>query len=582
MYQKLFLSLAISLILAIQGMPCTSYLVTPGASVDGSSMISYAADSHIRYGELYFFEGGAKEPGAYFQVYDRGNHKPLARIPLPETTYQVVGYINEMQVAIGETTYGGHKELFDTLGGIDYTGLMQLALMLAPTARDAVRIIGELSDKYGYHSSGESFSISDPNEVWIMEIIGKGTNMQYDPKNNVSYNADKGAVWVARRIPDGYISAHANHARITTFPKSDGVVSITNKEFDLLHEPGISVIYAHDVIDFARRKEYFSGQDEEFSFSDVYAPLDFGAARFCEARVWSMFKEVAPDMDRYMDYAMGYDLSNRMPLWVKPERKLSVEDLISFKRDYLQGTDFDLSQDIGAGPWGMPYRWRPLTWEIDGKQYFHERSTATQQTAFSFIAQSRKDYPGPIGGIIWFGVDDANTSVYVPMYAGIRKAPDTFREGYGSIIDYKHDAAFWVFNKVAHQAYLRYSLTLPDIQKVQAELENSFRKFVPAIDRAAMDLYSQDPELAKDFLTNFSVSMGNHTVQRWEELYEFLMVKYLDGNIKKEENGEFLTNEWGKYPIVEHPRYPEWWLRMIVEMTGDKFLYIEDDEQKEE
>jgi dipeptidase len=265
---------------------------------------------------------------------------------------------------------------------------------------------------------------------------------------------------------------------------------------------------------------------------------------------------------------------------VKPERKLSVEDLINFKRDYLQGTEYDMSEDIGAGPWGKPYRWRPLTWKVDGKTYFHERTTATQQTAFSFITQSRKHLPGPIGGIIWFGVDDMNTTVYIPMYAGMRRAPETFREGHGSIIEYKDDAAFWVFNKLAHLAYLRYSLQMPDIRKVQSELENSFRAFVPAIDQAAFELYQQNPELAKDFVTNFSVSMGNYTVQRWEELYRFLLVKYLDGNLKKEENGVFLTNKWGKYPIVEHPNYPEWWLRKIVELTGDRYLYREPDTNK--
>lgn len=575
MYKKLILTALFFVFLGWQAFPCTSYLVTPGASADGSSMISYAADSHIRYGELYFFEGGPKPPGSYFQVYYRGNHKPLARVPLPESTYQVVGYINEKQVAIGESTFGGHRELFDTTGMIDYTSLMQLALMKAPTARDAIRIIGELADEYGYYSLGESFSIADPNEVWIMEIIGKGTNMQYNRRTREHYNADKGAVWVAKRIPDGYISAHANHARIMTFPLANGTTSITNQQMDKLHEPGISTIYAHDVIDFARRKEYYEGPDADFSFSDVYAPIDFGAARFCEARVWSMFKEVAPDMEQYMDYAMGFDLTNRMPLYVKPERKLSLEDLIKFKRDYLQGTDFDISQDIGAGPWGKPYRWRPLTWELDGKTYFHERTTATQQTGFSFITQSRKDYPDPIGGIIWFGVDDTNLTVYVPMYAGIRRAPDTFREGYGSILEYKEDAAFWVFNKVAHLVYLRYSLKMPDVRKVQEELESSFHNFVPAIDKAALELYQQNPELAKDFLTNFSVSMGNYTVERWEELFRFLLVKYLDGNIKKEENGEFLTNQYGKYPIVEHPNYPEWWLRTIIELTGDQFLYRE-------
>lgn len=572
MTKKLLSVLLLFNIIIVPTFACTSYLVTPGASVDGSSMISYAADSHIRYGELYFFEGGPKAPGSYFQAYYRGSHKPLAKISLPESTFQVVGLMNEKQVAIGETTFGGRPELQDSVGGIDYMGLMQVALMLAPTARDAVRIIGQLADEYGYYSSGESFSISDPNEVWIMEIIGKGNDQQYDRRTRTSFNKNKGAVWVAMRIPDGYISAHANHARIMNFPLSDGTTSISSKEFDKLHLPGISVVYAHDVISFARTRGFFSGTDDQFSFSDVYAPIDFGAARFCEARVWSMFNKVAPGMDQYMDYAFGYNLKDRMPLWVKPERKLSVQDLISFKRDFLQGTEFDMSQDPGAGPWGLPYRWRPMTWKVDGKEYFHERTTATQQTAFSFIAQSRKDYPDAIGGILWFGVDDTNTTVYVPMYAGMRRAPENFREGYGSIIDYKEDAAFWVFNKVAHSAYLQYSLKLPDIQKVQAELESSFHQFIPAIDKAALELYNNNPELAKDFVTNFSVSMSNYTVQRWEELFRFLMVKYLDGNRKKEENGVFLTNKWGKYPIVEHPQYPDWWLRMLVELTGDRFL----------
>lgn len=572
MTKHIFLTSLFIALLSVSTWACTSYLVTPGASADGSSMISYAADSHIRYGELYIFEGGKKEPGSFFQAHYRGSHKPLAKIPLPEQTYHVVGYINEKQVAIGETTFGGHKELFDTTGGVDYTGLMQLALMQAPTARDAIKIISNLVDEYGYYSMGESFSIADPNEVWIMEIIGKGVDMQYNKKTKQYDNVRKGAVWVAHKIPDGYISAHANHARITTFPLANEKESITNQQFDELHDADVQVIYAHDVIGFARNMGYFDGKEEEFSFSDVYAPIDFGAARFCEARVWSMFDKVTEGMDQYLDYAMGYDLDNRMPLYVKPEKKLSVKDLISYKRDYLQQTEYDLSQDIGGGPWGRPYRWRPLTWELDGREYFHERTTATQQTAFSFITQSRAGMPGAIGGIIWFGVDDTNTTVYVPMYAGIQKAPDTFREGYGSIIDYKEDAAFWVFNKVAHYAYLRYSLTLPDIQKVQSELENHFMTLVPAIDKAALDLHKNDPAASTQLLTNFSTAMGDYTVQRWEQLYRFLMVKFLDGNLKKEENGEFLTNEWGKYPVVEHPEYPEWWLRTIIELTGDKYL----------
>ncbi len=558
-----------------EGFSCTSYLVTPGASVDGSSMISYAADSHIRYGELYHFPGGPRPEGSYFQAYYRGSHKPLGKIPYPETTYNVVGYINEKQVAIGESTFVGRRELFDTLGLIDYTGLMQNALLRAPTARDAIKVIAELADEYGYYSYGESFSIADPYEVWIMEIIGKGVNLKKNSETGEYYNANKGAVWVAKRIPDGYISAHANHARITTFPQGRSRESITNKEFDKLHDPRVRVIYSHDVVDFAREQGYYEGRDRDFSFSDVYAPLTFGALRFCEARVWSAFRQVNSEMEQYKDYAFGYEKDNRMPLYIKPDRKLSVKDLFDFKRDYLQGTEYDMTKDVGAGPWGKPYRWRPLTWEIDGKTYFHERTTATQQTGFSFITQSRRNYPGPIGGIIWFGVDDTNLTVYVPMYAGITKAPESYAEGNGNILEYSDDAAFWVFNKLAHFVYLRYSLKIDDVRKVQNELESRFVKMVPAIDATAKKIYKENPGLAIEFLTDFSVNMGNYTVERWEDLFRFLMVKYIDGNIKKDIDGEFVTNEYGKYPIVKHPDYPEWWLRLIIEKTGDKFLYLD-------
>lgn len=562
------------LLFASPALACTSYLVTPGASADGSSMITYAADSHIRYGELYYLKGGPQATGSYYQCYDRGTHRPLAKIPNPPYLYNVVGYLNEKQVAIGETTFGGHPELVDTTGRVDYGSLMFLALQRSGTAREAIQTIARLVEEYGYYSDGESFSISDPNEVWIMEIIGKGYTPKFDKKTKTTVNADKGAVWVAIRIPDGYISAHANQARITTFPIADGVKSITSKQFDKLNLPAVEVIYSHDVIDFARRKNYFAGKNEEFSFSDVYAPMNFGAARFSEARVWSMFRKVNSSMDKYQDYAMGYDLKNRMPLYIKPERKLTPQDLMHFKRDHLEGTPFDMSKDVGAGEGERPYRWRPMTWKVDGKQYFHERTTATQQTAFSFIAQSRKNLPDMIAGIIWFGVDDAATTVYVPMYVGIRQAPDAFAEGFGSIIKYEEKAAFWVFNKVAHLAYLRYNRIHPDIVKVQSELESRFKEYVPAVDKAALELYQKNPELAADFLTDFSVKMGNYTVDRWQELYGFLMVKHLDGNLKMEENGAFNTNQYGRYPIVKHPENPEWWYRLILETTGNKFEYM--------
>ncbi len=563
--------LALTALQGFQAFPCTSYLITPGATVDGSAMITYAADSHIRYGELYYRPGGPQPEGSYFQAYYRGSHKPLARIPHPAHIYTVTGFTNEKQVAIGESTFGGRSELFDTLGMIDYSSLMMLSMHWAPTARDAIRIIASLVNEYGYYSPGESFSIADPREVWYMEIIGKGVDLRTG-EDGEPYNANKGAVWVAKRIPDGYVSAHANQARIHSFPLSDQPLSITSRQLERLHDPGVSVIYSDDVIRFARQQGYFDGPDSEFSFAAAYAPINFGKARFCEARVWSMFNKVRSGMDQYMDYAFGYDMDNPMPLYVKPEEKLSVRDVIGFKRDYLQGTPYDKSQDIGGGPWSKPYRWVPLRWEVDGNACFHERTTVTQQTGFSYVAQLRAGYPDHIGGITWFGVDDTNMTVYVPMYAGILRAPDAFAEGYGSILEYREDAAFWVFNKLAHLVYLRYSLKIDDVRKVQRSLEDGFMAYVPAVDQAALALYEEDPGLARDFLTEFSVNMGNYTVARWEELYRFLLVKYLDGNIKKEQDGEFLTNEFGKYPIVEHPGYPEWWYRAIIGHTGGRFL----------
>jgi len=543
---------------------CTSYLITKGATKDGSTMITYVADSHIRYGELYYSPGGPQVKGSFYQCYDRGSHKPLARIPNPPLTYTVIGYMNEKQVAIGETTFGGRKELDDKNGLIDYGSLMFLAMQRARTAREAISVIVDLVDTYGYFGAGESFSIADPNEAWIMEIVGKGSN-----KNN---KLNKGALWVAIRIPDGTVSAHANQARITHFPKENGKTSISSHNMKRFGDPDIEVVYAHDVISFARDKGFYKGSDEEFSFSDVYAPVDFGGARFCESRVWSMFKKVNSEMDQYEAYAMGKDLSRRMPLYVRPDRKLAVEDIIAFKRDYLQGTEYDMSRDIGAGPYGLPYRWRPLSWKYEGKTYFHERTTATQQTAFSYVAQLRNFLPDPIGGISWFGVDDTNTTVYIPMYAGMSKAPDTFAQGNGNILEYSDTSAFWAFNQLAHFAYLKYNTVLPDIQKIQKELETRMRDFSGAVDQAAYALYQKDPDKAKAFLTDFSVKMADDTVSKWKQLYRFLLVKYLDGNVKKEENGEFLLNEFNKYPQVEHPDLPDWWKKLIIKETGDKFL----------
>lgn len=554
---------------------CTNYLVTKGASVDGSTMISYAADSHIRYGELYWRPAADWPEGTMVTLYDRGTAKPLGQIPQARHTYQVTGFMNEHQVAIGETTFGGRHELEDSTGIVDYGSLMFLALQRSKTAREAIQVIAEIVEKYGYASSGESFSIGDPNEVWIMEIIGKGSKMIIDKKTKLSVNANKGAVWVAVRIPDGYISAHANQARVNFFKAEDKKTSISSKNFKLINNPDIEYIYASDMITFAREKGWFTGKDEEFSFSDVYAPLTFDNVRFCEIRVWSAFKEVNKDMIKYYDYAKGDISKERMPLYIKPDRKLTPQDLMSFKRDYLQGTDLDMSKDVGAGPFGSPYRWRPLTWKYEGTEYFNERVTVTQQTGFSFIAQMRSWLPDHIGGINWFGVDDAGSTVYVPFYCGITKVPHTFAEGNGDMLTYSDDAAFWVFNRVAHFKYLFYDRVMPDLTKAQQELESSFAEEVKKTDEEAMALYKQDPAKARDYVTTYSENAANRTIKRWKDLDNFLLVKFLDGNVKKEKDGQFLRNPWGYPQPPLHPGYSDTWKEQVIKSTGDKLKYHE-------
>ncbi|MDY0200748.1 MAG: C69 family dipeptidase [Tenuifilaceae bacterium] len=550
---------------------CTSYLVTKGASSDGSNLISYAGDSHVRYGQLYYFQRAKWPAGSMQTIYDRSSHKPLGQIPYPAETYQVIGFMNEHQVAIGESTYGG-RELSDTTGVIDWGSIMFLGLQRGKTAREAIKVMVELVEEFGYYSSGQSYSIADPNEVWILELIGKGMDMKTDRKTKKIYNANKGAVWVAMRVPDGYVSAHANHARITTFPKEDGVKSISSKNIDKIFDPSIEVVYSHDVVDFAKAKGFYEGDGSDFSFSDTYAPLDFGAARFCELRVWAMFNHVNNGMQQYWDYATGVTKSPRMPLWVKPNRKLTPRDLMEFKADHLEGTVLDMSKDLGAGPHGLPYRWRPMTWKYNGKNYFHERTTATQQTAFSWVAQMRSWLPNPVGGIFWYGLDDANFTVHVPFYAGMTHVPFSHSEENGDLLTYSETSAFWTFQRVSHFAYLFYDRTIVDIRKKQNELRDRYEAMTPAIDAAAMVLYKTNPDLAANFLTDFSHNTANQLVTEWRELGNFLLVKYLDGNIKQEENGKFLRNQWG---FPENPKnldYPDSWKESLIKETGDKFL----------
>ena len=536
---------------------CTNFLVTKGASVDGSTMITYAADAHVLYGELYYTPAMDYPSNAMVDVIEWDTKKLLGTIKQVSHTYSVVGNMNEHQVSIGETTYGGRSELSNFHSGIvDYGSLMWLALQRAKTAREAIKVIAGLFDEYGYYSSGESFSISDKNEVWIMELIGKG-------------EGQKGALWVALLVPDGYVCAHANQARITTFDFQE--------KNDWFNESQ-TVFHAPDVVSFARAKGWYSGKDKDFSFSDVYAPVSFGGARFCEMRVWSFFKDVNSKMGKYADYASGVIkhgknefAKNRMPLWIKPDKKVSAQDLMKYMRDHLEGTDWDMSKDIGAGPWELPYRWRPLTWEVDSVFYCNERATATQQTGFSFVSQSRNWLPDPIGGIHWFSVDDANTTVYTPMYCGITKVPESYAVGNGDLLTFSWDAAFWVFNFVSNWTYSRYSYMIKDVRVKQQAFEKKYAELTPVIDNAAKTLYAQNPELAIEFITNYSVNTANNLVDDWRELGEFLLTKYIDGNIKKEKEGKFERTATGYPAGPDQPGYPDWWLKKVVETSNGKF-----------
>ena len=528
----LFLFVAIS---QIKILSCTNFIISRGATTDSSTMITYAADSHVLYGELYLRPAKDYPAGAMFDVYEWDTGKYLGKIKQVRHTYSVIGNINEHQVAIGETTYTGREELQDTTAIMDYGNLMYVALQRAKTAREAITIMGELVSEYGYYSTGESLSIADPNEVWIMELIGKGSG-------------NKGAVWVARRVPDGYICGHANQARITTFPLDDPE----------------NCLYSEDVISFAKEKDYYEGEDEEFSFADAYAPLDFTGARICDARVWSGFRKVADGMDDYTDYAMGYNLDNRLPLWVKPREKISLDDVIDMMRDYFQGTPIDMTKDFGAGPYQCIVRWRPLFWDIDSLTYFNERAISTQQTGFSFVTQSRSWLPDPVGGILWFGVDDTYSTVYSPMYCGITSVPESYAVGNGSMMEFSYDAAFWVFNQVSNFAYTRYYYMITEIQEKQKELETLYISQTSEVDKVASELYETDKERALEYITDYSVKTGNSTVAEWKKLYRYLFTKYMDGNIKEKVEGQ-------QNPKLEQPGYSENWYRMLIRETGDKF-----------
>ncbi|MDY9918997.1 MULTISPECIES: C69 family dipeptidase [Proteiniphilum] len=529
------------LFVTLASFPCTNLLVGKKASTDGSTLISYAADSYALYGELYHWPARQYSPGEMLKVYEWDTGKYLGEIPQALQTYNVIGNMNEHQLAIAETTFGGRSELSDSTGIMDYGSLIYITLQRAKNAREAISVMTGLVKEHGYYSSGESFSIADPEEVWVMEMIGKG------PGN-------KGAVWVAVRIPDDCVSAHANQARIQQFP---------------LNDPD-NCIYSPDVISFAREKGYFEGNDTDFSFAKAYAPLDFGALRYCEARVWSFFNKVNKDMAQYVTYAQG-KTTDPMPLYIKPDRKLSAQDIQEMMRDHYEGTELDWRFDVGAGPFNSPYRWSPLSFEVDSVEYCNERPIATQQTAFSFVAQMRSWLPDEIGGILWFGIDDAAQTVYYPFYCGHTETPHEMTAGNGDLLTFSWTSAFWIHNWVSNMVYTRYSDMSVDMKKVQSKLENQFRTAQPEVEQEAARLREQSPSQAVQYLTQYTNSLVKEGVAEWKKLGEYLMVKYVDGVIKREENGQFKRNPYGEPASPLRPGYSNEYYRKIVDQTGEKY-----------
>ena len=550
--------LVIVLLLALSTVApaCTNLIVSKGATTDGSTFITYAADSHVRYGQLRYCPAADHQPNETLKLYNYGSLKFQIEIQQPAHTYQVVGFINEHQLAIGETTWGGREELSHGSGvGIDYGNLIYVTLQRARNCREAIKVMHELVSTYGYAEGGESFSLADPDEVWIYEIINKGD--------------EKGAVWVARRVPDGYICGHANQARITTFPweKDNKGKSISSKHIDKIFDKGVECVYSEDVASFARKRGFYSGTDADFSFADTYNPLTFSGLRACEARVYAMFNRCADGMKRYEAFAMGDATAERLPLWVKPNRKLSVKDVMALMRDHFEGTPMDMTQDVGAGPFHCPYRWRPMGFEVDGQKYIHERAISTQQTGFSFVAQCRKWLPNKLGGVLWFGVDDTYSTCYCPVYCGCTQVPVCFEEGNGSMSRYSETAAFWLFNRVSNFCYLRYDAMIQDVVKVQQELETDFVRDESA--HAKRWAQEDNEQRLVGALNRFSNDRAERMMRRWKELDQLLLMKYIDGNIKTVEDGRIKTTPTGVVTGIKQPPYPEWFYRQIVNDHGD-------------
>ena len=524
----------------VAGMACTNFLVGKNASVDGSTMISYAADSYALYGFLHFAPAADHPAGAMRQVDDWDTGKPLCSIPQVPHTYNVVGNMNEHQLTIGETTWGGRPEL-ESGEGIDYGSLIYIALERCKTAREAIQCMTDLVAEYGYASSGETFSIADPNEVWLLELIGTG-------------KVEKGAVWVATRVPEDCIAAHANQARFTTINFKDKA----------------NWMWSKDVVSFARKQGYFEGKDKDFNFQEAYAPYDFSGLYVCEARVWSFFRHFSDDMDKYLDFASGKTFvetggkyaGERMPLYIKPNHKVSAQELKDCMRDQYEGTPLDITQGPDAGPWNSKLRYGSLGFKLDSVQYWFERPIATQQTAWSFVAQMRGYEGANAGGIFWFGVDDAASTVYVPIYSTITEVPECFKEGNGDMYNYSPTSAWWTYNIVANWAYTKYSAMMPDIKKVQTAWEDKFNAQVAVVDEAVATLNVEDKAA---WLTKYSILQAEDSHKAWQQLCIYLFTKYLDGQQRKEKDGEFLRNAYGLPEGPNRTPYPTEFLESVHE-----------------
>ena len=570
--------MASAMALTQQSNACTNIIVTRGASKDNSAMVSYAADSHWLYGELYFHPAMDWKDGTMLNIVEWDTSKPLGQIPQVPHTYKTVGNMNEHQLIIGETTWGGRLELMDSTAIMDYGSLIYVALQRARTAREAIQVIVDLANEYGYASEGESFSIADKNEAWVMDLIGKGVEMK-DGKN-----VNKGLVWVARRIPDGYICAHANQARIQTFP---------------LNDPE-NCLYAPEVIEFARSKGYFSGKDEDFDFSAAYNPIDFGGVRACDARAWSAFrilcdgkftyekdgKMITEDADDYLDYVMGKNLKHRMPLFVKPARKLGVKDVADAMRDHFEGTPLDMTQDIGAGGNALPYRWRPMGFKVGGWDYINERAIATQQTGFWFVGQARHDLPDVVGGVIWFGTDDAATSYLSPIYTNTDKVPECFREGNGTLLEYSPTASFWMNNRVTNTCYRAYNMIAPTVRAEVDKFENEqmggklsendqkvLNEYNKLVSKAGgKEIKDKALNPIRKMLTEYSVNTAQNQFDHWVALEQLITVKFIDGNVKAQnEDGTFKHSKYdeGIPDGLTQPGYTEKWKEAVVKDHGD-------------